>query len=78
MNLREGGLLDQRRGAAVHPTAHSWRDRVLEALLPHRGAIANARAAVERDRVAAGQRRQAALARAAGHSAGSRGRRAAR
>jgi hypothetical protein len=51
---------DAPRGA--RPTAFSWRDRALDALLPHRGAIANARAAVERDRVAAWQRRQAALA----------------
>jgi hypothetical protein len=58
----------------ARPTDLSWRTRALDALLPHRGAIANARAAVERDRVAAWQRRQAALvmARATGHPVASR------
>ncbi len=53
----------------ARPTVPSWRTRAVDALLPHRGAIANARAAVERDRVAVWQRRQAALAiaRATGH-----------
>jgi hypothetical protein len=45
----------------ARPTVLSWRDRALDALLPHRGAIANAPAAVERDRVGAWRRRQAAL-----------------
>jgi hypothetical protein len=66
---------DGRVGAPARRGGSGWADRVLEVLLPQRGAIANARAAVESNRAAARQRELAALAmaRAAGHPvAGSR------
>lgn len=61
------------RPGAVAPGGPGFRDRVLEVLLPQRGATGNARAAVESNRVAARQREQAALAlaRALGHPVGS-------
>ena len=74
-------LLESRPGPVSWsgPGGGGWRDRFLDALLPHRGAIANARFAEERDRAAASQRRQAGLAlaaRASGHPVGT-GRRTA-
>jgi transcriptional regulator with XRE-family HTH domain len=62
-------LLESNAHSVAGGPGAGWRERVLEALLPHRGAIANARAAMEHDRAAAWQRQQAALAmaRAAGH-----------